>query len=75
MERHDLGAIVAMTGVDDYISDGETVLKASNGHHWVSRDELGLLPVSQADLGHVQMGCITGSGCMTGKSDRAPFAF
>lgn len=31
------GAIVAMTGVDDWISDGDTVLKLSNGHHWVSR--------------------------------------
>jgi len=31
-----IGAIVAMTGVDDYISDGETVIKLSNGHHWVS---------------------------------------
>ena len=25
-----------MTGVDDYISDGETVIKVSNGHELVS---------------------------------------
>lgn len=29
-------AVVVLTGVEDYISDGEIVLKASNGHELVS---------------------------------------
>lgn len=31
-----LGCIIAMTGEHDYISDGETVVKLSNGHKYVS---------------------------------------
>lgn len=31
-----IDAIVVMTGVNDYISDGETVIKVSNGHELVS---------------------------------------
>jgi hypothetical protein len=30
------GAIIVMTGVSDYISDGDVVLKVSNGHELVS---------------------------------------
>lgn len=34
-----VGAVVVMTGKEDWISDGETVLKLSNGHHLVSKDK------------------------------------
>lgn len=32
-----LAAIIVLTGVDDYISDGETVLRVSNGDELVRR--------------------------------------
>lgn len=41
-----LAAIVVLTGVDDYVSDGETVIKASNGHELVSSPGKGLQPRS-----------------------------
>jgi hypothetical protein len=43
-----IGAIVAMTGVEDYISDGVTVIKLSNGHHWVSAQTNQGSPLSEA---------------------------
>ena len=49
--------IVVLTGVSDYISDGDIVLKVSNGHELVSLAK---------SLGSFQLGVITGSGCMTG---------
>lgn len=59
-----------LTGVQDYISDGEVVLRVSNGHELVC--VLCFLK-SSAGTPHrkphsliIQLGVITGSGCMTG---------
>lgn len=51
-----------MTGETDWISDGEIVVKANNGHPLVRFDRLG--PPEATDP--AQLGNITGSGCMTG---------
>jgi thiamine-phosphate diphosphorylase/hydroxyethylthiazole kinase len=37
-------AIVVLTGVEDYISDGEVVLKGSNGHELVNPTKSGIAP-------------------------------
>ncbi len=35
-EAPDLGCIIALTGEYDYVSDGDVVVKLSNGHEYVS---------------------------------------
>lgn len=48
--------------MQDYISDGDTVLRVSNGHELVCH----LTLVLRSRVLTAQLGVITGSGCMTG---------
>lgn len=61
------GCVVALTGKQDWVSDGQTVVRLSNGHEYVSfrRDCDSDFELSSPRP--LQLGVITGSGCMTGK--------
>lgn len=58
-----------MTGKDDYVTDGETVVQMSNGHELVRKTEHGCT-ARPADHLCRQLGSITGSGCMTGEQPK-----
>lgn len=34
------GCVVALTGKEDWVSDGQTVVKLSNGHEYVSHSKI-----------------------------------
>ncbi|KAK4686500.1 thiamine-phosphate diphosphorylase / hydroxyethylthiazole kinase, partial [Tremellales sp. Uapishka_1] len=54
--------VVVLTGETDYVSDGEIVMKMSNGHQLVGAS----MQRATRRLTSVQLECITGSGCMLG---------
>ncbi len=55
-----------MTGKHDYISDGDVVIKLSNGHDYVSLKDFPHLTSAFDGICTSQLDSITGSGCMTG---------